>query len=367
MKRAVFALWLTTLALTAAAQDLPVPAPMPPPMRVPMPSLATESVSATAPMTLTTSAPVTTPMPSSVSTSPSPAPGDIDPESRVLPAPPPPGLPVVVMTQAIPCNVDMAYRKKNVDCALSVLKGVLTIIDLGSVPEVSLEEAALRAGPTGGGQIFSSADRDLIDGVTLMQSGNWSEAHSKLWAAYREIEHLSQISEYGKNSVRSLLEFSEAAENLSVYDNAGAMAGFIQSYQDAQDPNTEAAALFAAAQSEISALHQERASELLKQAYGQAGPNLKPSILLAKVGVQASLKGYDSPAIDGAARQAIENAQSGQQKAYATLLYAALVHNVDQARARQILDDAEALCNSDADWARNQRQTIEQYRQTWGG
>ena len=155
MKRAVFALWLTTLALTAAAQDLPVPAQMPPPMRVPMPSLATESVSATAPITLTTSAPVTTPMPSSVSTSPSPAPGDIDPESRVLPAPPPPGLPVVVMTQAVPCNVDMAYRKKNVDCALSVLKGVLTIIDLGSVPEVSLEEAALRAGPTGGGKIFS--------------------------------------------------------------------------------------------------------------------------------------------------------------------------------------------------------------------
>ena len=248
-----------------------------------------------------------------------------------------------------------------------MLKGVLNIIDLGSVSESSLEATAFRAGSSGGRQIFLNADRDLIDGVSLMHSGNWSEAHSKLWEAYREIEHLSQISEYGKNSVRSLLEFSEAAENLSVHDNAGAMAAFIQSYQDAQDPNTEAAALFATAQCEISALHQEHALQLLKQAYGQAGPDLKSSILLANVGVLASLNGYDNPAIDGAARQAIENAQSGQQKAYATLLYAALVHNVDQARARHILDDAEALCNSDADWARNQRQTIEQYRKTWGG
>lgn len=261
----------------------------------------------------------------------------------------------------------MAYRQKNVDCAASVLKGVLNFVDVGSFPEASLEDAQLRAGSSIGGQNLSNANRYLIDGVSRLQSGNWSVAHLELAAAYRHIEHLAQIGDYEKVSLRALLEFSEAAEDLSLHDNADAMEGFLLSYQDAQDPNTEAAALFAQAQAEISAAHYDHALQLLTLAYGQAGPNLKSSILLAKVGVLASLNGYDNALTDAVARQAIENAQSGQQKAFATLLYAALVHNVDPARARHILDDAEALCNSDADWARNQRQAIEQYRQTWGG
>jgi hypothetical protein len=370
MKKTIFTLCLSALALTAAAQDLPVTPNQPPPMRVPMPSLAPASLPATTPIPLSesasTPAPDSSPLPSAVIATPMSALNDNDSQSPVLPPPPPPSLPVAVIAQAIPCNVDMAYRKKNLDCAMSVLRGVLTSIDLGRLPEANLEEAQSSAGSYSFGRNFSIADQDLIDAARLLQSGNWSEAHLKLSDGYAEIKRLTEISDDAKNSVRSLMEFSEALEDLSNSDNAGASAAFIRSYQDAQDDGAEAAALFAQAQTEINALHQDRALHLLTHAYDEAGPNLKSSILLAKVGVLASLNGYNNPAIDAAAREAIENAQSGQQKAFATLLYAALVHNVDPARARKILDDAEALCNSNAEWARNQRRAIDQYRQSWG-
>jgi hypothetical protein len=370
MKKTLFALCLTTLALTVAAQDLPVTPSMPPPMRVPMPSMAPTSLPATTPPPLSAStstpAPVSESLPSGVIATPMSALNENDSIPSVLPPPPPPSLPVAVIAQAIPCNVDMAYRKKNPDCAVSVLRGVMTSIDLVGLPEANLEDAQASVGSYSGRENFSIADQDLMDGARLMQSGNWSEAHLKLLESYAEIKRLTEISDDAKNSVRSFLEFSEAMEDLSNSDNAGASAAFIRSYQDAQDDATEAAALFAQAQTEINALHPDRALHLLTHAYDEAGPNLKSSILLAKVGVQASLNGYNNPDLDASARLAIENAQSGQQKAFATLLYAALVHNVDPARARKILDDADALCNSNAEWARNQRQAIKQYRQSWG-
>lgn len=357
MKMTLGMLWLTSLALTAAAQDFPMPAATPPPMRVPMPSLAPTAVPVTTPI------PATTPMASAGAAVP--ATSGNHPKSPALPPLPPPSLPGAVIAQTIPCYVDMAYRVKNADCAVNVLRSLLTTSDPGRVAEADLEGAQARAVSYGARQSLSNADQDVRDGVSLMQSGNWSEAHGKLTEAYGEIEHLAEISDDEKESVRSLLEYSEAAEKLSHNDNAGAKAGFLQSYEDAQDPNAEAAALFSEAEVEIGTQHPERALQLLPQAYGQAGRNLKSSILLARVGVLLSKN--DNAVADGAARQAIEDAESGQQKAFATLAYAAWVHTSDPTRAKRILGDAEALCNSDAEWARNQRLAIEHFKETWGG
>lgn len=357
MTKTLCALWLATLALMAAAQDFPMPAQTPPPMRVPMPSLAPTTVPATTPI------PVTTPMPSAVPNVP--ARNGNYPKSPALPPAPPPSLPGVVITQTIPCYVDAAYRVKNLDCAGNVLRSFLTTSDPGRVAEANMEGAQARAASYGARQSLANADQDVRDGVSLMQLGNWSEAQRKLTQAYGEIEHLAEISDDERDSVRSLLEYSAAAEKLSRYDYADAKAGFLRSYEDAQDPNAEAAALFSEAQAEIGAQHPQQALQLLNQAYGQAGRNLKSSILLSKVGVLPN--GNGNPVADGAARQAIEDAESGQQKAFATLTYAALVHNVDPTRAKRMLGDAEALCNSDAEWARNQRQAIEHFKETWGG
>jgi hypothetical protein len=364
MKDAILTLFLATVfAVAAAGQEIPEPPPV-----QPLPPV-THPVTPVPPLP-----PVTYPLPPVPEHLPAPTPNPVPVPIRNYPTypsppppPPPPSLPVFVITKGISCNADTAYRRRNPDCGVYALRSLLVTLDLGRIPEARVENARANSASISERQHFSNAEEDLREGVKLLRSGDWSAAHRMLAQAYEEIENSTEISDSGKATVRSLMEFSSGSEELSNYHNAAAREEFHRSYLDAKDSNIEAAALFSEAQAEINALHQHRALSLLNQAYGKASGDLKSNIMLAKAGVLTSLNGYHDPEADRAARQAMEDAESAQQRASATTSYAAFVHNVDPARARLILDHAEALCNSDAQWARNQRQAIDQYRKTWGG
>lgn len=250
---------------------------------------------------------------------------------------------------------------------LYVLRLSLASFDIAA-PAMIAVSAAIPAAPAASPETphRSNANDNLCEGSKLLQSGEFGKAHRMLEEAYEQIKDSASVNQAAKSQVLALVDYAGGGEQLSQNNIAAARDQFHQASVDARDRETEAAALLSEAAAEEQAEHELRALELLAKAYAlTANGDLKSTIMMTAGGLRSTRFGYSDSEADQDLARSISDAASARQRAVATVNYAAFIHNINPARANDLLENADTICNANDEWAREMRVSIRRYRQMW--